>query len=54
MNIHILISRNKREGGYCGRLISDDRWNCERPSGHYRTGAQAQLQIFSLRNWSRQ
>lgn len=58
-NARILVSRNKREGRYCGRVTA--RWRgvsegsqglMRGPSGHWRAGGGATKQM-SLRDWSR-
>jgi hypothetical protein len=53
MNLRILISRNKREGGYCGRMPANGRSYWENLSGHYRAGTSLHIAPLTLRQWSR-
>lgn len=51
MNERILISRNKREGGYAGRTRYNRKSGRAEHPRHSRTGQR--LLTFSLREWSR-
>lgn len=51
-NVRILISRNKREGGYCGwRAFGPRKRDCITAAGHVRAGANPFNK--SMRQWSR-
>lgn len=56
-NERALISRNKREGGYCGKsYFSLSAFRMTEKARHFRAGPPAQRQAWSprsLRDWDR-
>lgn len=51
--IRPIVSRNKREGGYCGwRAFGPRKRDCETPAGHVRVGQN--LGAKSLRDWAKE
>lgn len=56
MNERILKSRNKREGGYCGKSCFLSPCFMARKARHLRAGAPEKRDVWSprsLREWSR-